>query len=346
MACIAFECTKINLPGSEALKTTLQIKNMDAERRNEFKSIATRRQLFGEGRRAFTLTELLVVLGTLGVLTLVLFPAFASNQSASSKEFQCLNNMRQLGLAGCLYANDNHDRLASNNDQYPAPGVSKSRNWICPFGTSLDWSSSQKNTNTLYLTVDSPISGTALFGNYLVRSVTVFVCPADKYLSAQQQIFAAAGWSSRMRSCAMNGAFGDGSKYYGFDTDGNPSPGHVLMPLYYNAKKISDLHSPAPSACWMIMDEHPDSDDDTVMFFDPAAANGHGTSFTELPGSLHNGSAGMVFADGHSELHLWKGRITTQPVTYVAPGSKPLIVSGDSASQNDLTWLAQHTPAN
>src|ERR1035438_3259853 len=110
----------------------------------------------GYGRGAFTLTELLVVLGTLGTLALVLLPALASTQSSGSKAFQCLNNMRQLGLAGCLYANDNHDRLVTNSDQYPAPGVSKSRNWICPFGTSLDWSSSHKNTNTLYLMVDSP----------------------------------------------------------------------------------------------------------------------------------------------------------------------------------------------
>lgn len=297
----------------------------------------------GDGRRAFTLTDLLVVVGTLGFLAVVLLPALANTQPAGTKAFQCLNNMRQLGLAESLYANDNHDRLASNNDEYPEPHGDKSRNWICPYGISLDWSANQKNTNTLYLTTDSPTIGTALFANYVAKSVNIFVCSADNYLSSPQR---AMGWKNRIRSCAMNGAIGDGSKWFGFGVDGTPNGGHSEMPLFYNAKKMSDFHFPAPSACWMIMDEHPDSDDDPVMFVDPAAASGHGTSFTELPGSLHNDSAGMVFADGHAELHLWKGPITTQPVTYVSPGSKALVVVGDAASQNDLTWLAQHTPAN
>src|SRR5450631_3652678 len=119
---------------------------MDTNRQSDIESPSTWRQFPDDGCGAFTLTELLVVLATLGILAVVLLPALAGNQPGSSKAFQCLNNMRQLGLAGCLYANDNHDRLASNNDQYPEPGVDRSRNWICPFGTSLDWSSSQKNT--------------------------------------------------------------------------------------------------------------------------------------------------------------------------------------------------------
>src|SRR5450631_4291781 len=84
----------------------------------------------GDGRGAFTLTELLVVLGTLGILALVLLPALASTQPAGAKAFQCLNNMRQLGLAESLYANDNHDRLASNSDRNNNPVATK--NWICP----------------------------------------------------------------------------------------------------------------------------------------------------------------------------------------------------------------------
>jgi prepilin-type processing-associated H-X9-DG protein len=116
--------------------------------------------------------------------------------------------------------------------------------------------------------------------------------------------------------------------------------------MYYNVAKMSAMHNPGPSDCWVITDEHPDSNDDVTFFVDPADANGNGKSFTELPGSLHANAAGLVFADGHSEVHTWKGAITTQPVTYVSPGSKTLVVSGDAASQKDLTWFAQHTPLN
>jgi len=93
------------------------------------------------------------------------------------------------------------------------------------------------------------------------------------------------------------------------------------------------------------MDEHPDSNDDACFYVDPAAANGSGMVFVEVPGSMHNSAAGLVFADGHSEAHVWQGRVTTQPVKFVAY-SGTAHVTGDAASLNDLTWLAQHTPAN
>jgi prepilin-type processing-associated H-X9-DG protein len=319
---------------------------MDTNRQSDIESPSTWRQFPDDGCGAFTLTELLVVLATLGILAVVLLPALAGNQPGFSKAFQCLNNMRQLGLASCLYANDNHDKLASNNDNAASPGYNKSANWICPDGAVLDWSANQKNTNTLYLTVNSPTLGTALFANYVANAVNIYVCPADNYLSLlQQAVWENRGVTHRIRSCSMDGAMGDGSKWFGYNANGTPNGGHSQMPLFYNAKKLTDLHSPGPSACWLIMDEHPDSDDDACFYVDPAAASGTGTAFLELPGSMHNNAAGLVYADGHSEAHVWQGRITTQPVKYVAY-LQTVSVSSDPASQRDLTWLAQHTPAN
>jgi hypothetical protein len=248
-----------------------------------------------------------------------------------------------------MYANDNEDRLVSNSDKYPpvAPFTNK-KSWVCPYGVSLDWTANANNFNPLFITVDDPVLGTALFGSYVSKSLKIFVCPADSKLSKNQT---GLGYANRIRTCAMNGAMGDGPKYYGFNPDGSPAGGHSQMPQYYNAKKLSSLHSPGPSDCWVIMDQHPDNDDDATFYIDPAAANGQGSSFTELPGSLHGNACGMVYADGHSDVHVWKGRITTQPVTYVNSPSTylpaaGLSVSGDAASQKDLTWLAQHTPAN
>ena len=86
------------------------------------------------------------------------------------------------------------------------------------------------------------------------------------------------------------------------------------------------------------MDENPNSDDDATFYVNPADANGTGTSFTELPGSLHANACGMVYGDGHSEVHVWKGSITTTPfnpnyTSYLQNVS----VAGDQASKNDLT---------
>jgi prepilin-type processing-associated H-X9-DG protein len=90
----------------------------------------------------------------------------------------------------------------------------------------------------------------------------------------------------------------------------------------------------------------PQSDDDATIFINPAYVNGSGTTFTELPGSLHTNAAGMNFADGHSEMHLWKGMVATPPFNPNYSTYLQGVGDLDPASINDNTWMAQHTPAN
>jgi prepilin-type N-terminal cleavage/methylation domain-containing protein/prepilin-type processing-associated H-X9-DG protein len=286
----------------------------------DFKSLSAQRPDHDRDRRAFTLTELLVVLVTLGILAVLLLPALANTQPASTKAFQCLNNMRQLAQAWTLYAEDNHDRLAINSDKSnPYPNTPNGTpSWIFGF---MDWSTRPDNTNTAYLVNDTY----SLLGSYLGRNYNVFACPADAYFVSPPE--ASVGWDHRARSVAMDAAVGNGNKYAGFP----------FSATFWWAKKMTDFHNPGPSDCWVFADEHPDSIDDGIFYCAPYPT----TLFVERPGNQHGGAGSITFADGHVEIHEWQGPVANSPVKYQVQNQIPC-----SITDPDMLYLAQHTPQN
>lgn len=61
--------------------------------------------------RAFTLIELLVIIAVLAVAIAVILPALAPPRNRKSTRIQCVNNLKNVGLAFRIFAADNQGRF-------------------------------------------------------------------------------------------------------------------------------------------------------------------------------------------------------------------------------------------
>src|SRR5256885_12149274 len=69
-------------------------------------------------KTGFTLIELLVVIAIIAILAAILFPVFAQARE-KARGSACLSNMKQMGTALMMYAQDNDEALPVQPNEIP-----------------------------------------------------------------------------------------------------------------------------------------------------------------------------------------------------------------------------------
>lgn len=81
-------------------------------------------------RRAFTLVELLVVIGIIAVLIAILLPALSRAKEQANRT-ACASNLKQLATAVIMYAQDSRDFMPyANDDDVAATAWKNGKGWL------------------------------------------------------------------------------------------------------------------------------------------------------------------------------------------------------------------------
>ena len=271
-----------------------------------------KRQIINKAAAALTLIELLVIIAIIGILAALLLPVL-SRAKSGARRITCVNNQKQLHLGWQMYADEQNDRLAPNEDHRPKG--SWVNGWLSYEPDKPD------NTNTAYL-VDP---NQALLAKY-APSAAIYKCPADK---STAMIYGRP--LPRVRSYSMNQAVGHKTEARWLPTLNHAESGDKYYETFESSKSIRK-----PSHLWVFIEEHSDSINDVAFglhYFDQL----EGTYFVDIPASYLNGGAVLDFADGHVETHVSKDPRTRLPIRGVKQG-------GVSSPNNpDILWLSERT---
>jgi prepilin-type N-terminal cleavage/methylation domain-containing protein/prepilin-type processing-associated H-X9-DG protein len=177
-------------------------------------------------RRGFTLIELLVVISIIGILLALTLPAVQAAR-ANARRLQCVNNLKQIGLALANYADGHgglppgyHSRWDAHNQVELGPGWG----WASMILPQLE-QQALANEISYSINIEHPVNATVR-----LRRVNVYNCPADLSMPAAWTaangavwIYAGVLYSAQDPICDVAGAnyvgvFGVGEP--GVDGDG------------------------------------------------------------------------------------------------------------------------------
>jgi len=243
----------------------------------------------------------------------LLLPALAKART-KAQGIGCMNNLRQMMLGWRLYADDYGDLLLESLKNQNVPNDARRALWC---SGNLTYDNAQANWDPQVDLAKSPIMP------FIGKNFALWKCPADPTKvrnSANLMV-------PRVRSNSMSQVFDEGS--------------WLPNSMFLTYDKLASIRIPAKT--FVLVDEHPDSINDAafaVKMAVPRIASTMGDiRIIDFPASYHNGACGFSFADGHAEIHKWRGNTIKPPVTSTLISLN--VPAGDS--KNDIIWMSDMT---